>query len=109
MKCPHRFLKLPLPPPVVSSNENNEKFNPLTARRSEFVSKITSYDRNKSLRILSCLQSFLFETSTVKIAKVTSGHCQTILALIGDLLEKCFPAKFHSKNSPEYPEATDMH
>ena len=38
MKSPHRFLKLPLPPPVVSSNENNEKFNPLTARRSEFVS-----------------------------------------------------------------------
>ena len=58
----------------------------------------------KFLRILSSLQSFLFETSMVKITKVTNSHFWTILARIGcfffifDPPKKCFLAKFTFKN-----------
>ena len=56
--------------------------------------------------------SFLFETSTVKIAKVTNSPFWTILAKSGGF-SVCSTLKIvslqslFSKNSSEYPEATD--
>ena len=64
------------------------------------------------LRILSSLQSFLFELSAVKISKVTSSHFGTILAQIGPFFFIFDPLVFrqssYSEKSPEYTENTDV-
>ena len=53
--------------------------------------------------------AIVFLMSTVKIAKVTYSHFWTIFVIsIFDPLKEVFRQSLHSKNSPEYHEATDM-
>ena len=67
----------------------------------------------KFLKILSSLQSFLFETSTVEIAKLTNSQFLTIWAQIGCFFpflihfKNVFRQSVNSKISPEYPKATE--
>ena len=64
--------------------------------------------------ILASLLLFLFETSTIKIAEVANSHFWTNLAEIAGFFyfwsasKIVFRQSLFSKNSPEYPEATDM-